>query len=128
MLVRSSRRRRAWYRAVEGSPDPVLGLGLFTLAERWAEALELGMTAGLPLEEIAAETHGAVTSAAGELMHTALGDLMVEFLADCWEHGRRLRRWYASAGSLPARLVLAAPRRSIADRVFRAAAQVETGS
>lgn len=105
MLVRSRRRRRAWYRAVERSPDPVLGLGLFTLAERWAEALESAMAAGRPLEQIAAETHRAVTSAAGGLMHTGAGDLMVKFLADCWEHGGELRRWYASAGSLPARLV-----------------------
>lgn len=100
MKVKNRRLYRAWYRGIDKTTDPVLGLSVFVLAERWAEAIESRMEAGQPLQAAAAEAHRAATAgAAGALMHTSLGDLMVEFLDECWAHGGELRTWYESQGA-----------------------------
>lgn len=100
MKVTSPRRQRAWYRAAEKSPDPVLALAVLTLAERWATAIEEQIDGGQPLEAAAADAHRAVTGGAGGVqLHAGLGTVMVDFLADCWEHGARLRNWHAAHGT-----------------------------
>lgn len=97
MKIANPRRHRAWYRAAEKSPDPVLALAVLTLAERWATALEEQIDGGQPLEAAAAGTHRAVTGGAdGVQLHAGLGTVMIDFLADCWAHGNQLRNWHAS--------------------------------
>ncbi|HEU5121304.1 MAG TPA: hypothetical protein VFT59_00515 [Candidatus Saccharimonadales bacterium] len=95
MRIKNHQMRRAMYRTAEKSSDPVLGLAVLTIAEKWAEDMERRIDDGERLEAIAIEIHQHVTGGAeGLRLHTEFGDIMVNYLNDCWTEGKQLADWY----------------------------------
>jgi hypothetical protein len=96
MKIKNERVRRRRYLTVEKSKDPILGLAILHIAERWADALERLLETGAELSEVAEATHAYATNSAVALeLHGKICDVMVEYLEDCWRHyGSALARWY----------------------------------
>lgn len=70
--------------------DPY-GKGVWTYAERWADAMEAAMADGASLTAIAKETsHSADTDGITGFMYGCA----VSILSQVWEHGDELRRWH----------------------------------
>ena len=67
------------------------GSAVYRFAQRWAEAMEQGITAGANLEDIAKPlSHETDTEGITGFQYGAA----VSVLASCWEHGERLRIWH----------------------------------
>ena len=70
--------------------DPY-GLGVFSYAERWADMMEIEMSTGKEIKDIAKElSFKADTEGITGFMYGCA----VNVLAQHWEHGEELRRWH----------------------------------
>lgn len=87
-----------WKVAREANADPY-GKGCLDFAERWADAMEMRMSAGESLEAVAESTsHEADTEGITGFMYGAA----VSTLSQCWKHGEQLRRWHNLATQIGA--------------------------
>lgn len=98
MQVTNARFRTRYYRTAERSSDPVLGLAVLSIAERWAEMMEPRLEAGETIAAIAEETFqvAATTGADALAPGTQWGDVIADYFEGCWRHGKAFRRWYKS--------------------------------
>lgn len=98
MQVKNAAARRSWFRVAEKSEDPVFALAMLSLAERWAEYMEPRLAAGETIADIAIETLRAAAPGTDALdPRKPAGDLVVDYLEECWSHGTQLRRWYGAS-------------------------------
>lgn len=80
----------AWQEFKDKNQDPYGG-AVVTYAERWARLMQVEMTNGKQLEEVAETTsHEAGLEGLTGFMYGAA----VSTLARCWKHGEQLRRWH----------------------------------
>lgn len=70
--------------------DPYGG-ACFTYAETWANLMELGLSQGEKISDIAKQlSHDADTEGITGFMY----GMAVSILSQCWVHGEELRRWH----------------------------------
>lgn len=80
----------AWQLFKEKNSDPYGG-AVVTYSERWARLMQLEMSKGKKLEDIATETsHEADLEGITGFMYGCA----VSTLAGCWKYGEQLRRWH----------------------------------
>jgi hypothetical protein len=98
MHISDNRVRTSWYRVAERSQDPVYALAVLSLAERWAELMEVRLAAGENIAGIAEETRRAVTPDTDAIApRTVWGDFIADYFEDCWRYGLAFRRWYGAS-------------------------------
>ena len=98
MQVKNARARRLWFRTAERSVDPILALAVLGLAERWANYMEVRLEAGETVAAMALETLRLAAPGTDALdPHQWLGDIVVDYLEECWHYGVQLRRWYGAS-------------------------------
>ena|SRR5438552_1692280 len=78
----------------ERTDDPVYLLSVLHLAERWAGLMEQRLSAGEIFADMAGTTLRMVISSTALDPHTHWGDVVAEYLEDCWLYGREYREWY----------------------------------
>lgn len=99
MLVRSASKRRSWFRVVERSKGAVTVLAFLNLAEQWAEEMEPLVAAGAKVSEVADDTFASLAPKLVPFERgSAMADLMVRYLSECWRYGSDLRKWYGPFG------------------------------
>ncbi len=80
----------AWEEAMLANRDPYGG-AVITYAQRWARLMQVEISNGKTLEEVASATsHEADLEGITGFMFGAA----VTMLARCWKHGEQLRRWH----------------------------------
>jgi hypothetical protein len=79
-----------WEEYNSANTDPY-GAACVIYAEQWAKLMQIEMSAGQPIENIARETsHEADTEGITGFMYGCA----VTMLAQCWKYGDELRRWH----------------------------------
>lgn len=81
----------AWKSWKDNNTDPVGG-SVFTYAELWGRLMELELSSGKKLEDIAGPT--SFEADIDGVMSFATHGAAVRILAACWRYGDQLRRWY----------------------------------
>lgn len=98
MQVKNWRRRAKAYKVVEQSSDPILGLAVLGFAEIFASTMEQRLDVGESMDDVAsAGVRMARDNFRGEVTfepHTPWGDVVAEYLRDCWKYGRQYWKWY----------------------------------
>ena len=88
---------QSWWNAqvheITQDPDSssAYAMAILNYAQRWAELMELRMSDGESLEEIA---YGTSAEADNEGVTANMYGLAVSVLVRCWEYGERLRIWH----------------------------------
>jgi hypothetical protein len=79
-----------WNKTVANNQDGY-GKGVIDFAERWADLMEVELSKGCEVKDIASSTsHIADTDGITGYMYGAA----VSILSQVWEHGEQLRRWH----------------------------------
>ena len=82
--------RKLWENGLSNNQDPY-GAGIYRYAETWADLMEVSISEGNELKDIAkATSHEADTEGITGYMYGAA----VNVLSWSWEHGEELRRWH----------------------------------
>src|SRR3990167_8364862 len=67
---------------------------IFDFAERWANAIELGLKNNMDFDMLALIARKGADDIEGGYISFAQYDAAIDLLSRCWVHGEKLRQWF----------------------------------